>query len=272
MNNLLERALSGLVFITVIIGSIFWHPNVYAVVFGLIVGWSLLEFYTIVAKDEVSAGKWVGVLSGVFLFAGSFGYAQKIVGARIFIFLIPLYITLLVCRLYYKGSFSFRGGAYTIAGLVYIAVPLALCNGLVFPHLGQYTPWILAGFFILLWTNDTFAYLTGTLLGKHRLFERISPKKSWEGFFGGLFFTMAGAFLIAYLFPPELAHCHWIAMAVIVVVFGVFGDLLESLLKRNMGIKDSGRFLPGHGGILDRFDAVLLAAPMVYCYLALFAF
>ena len=127
------------------------------------------------------------------------------------------------------------------------------------------------GFFILLWANDTFAYLTGIIFGKHRLFERISPKKSWEGFFGGLVGTVVLSFLVAKLFPV-LPFYHWMAVAALIVVFGVYGDLIESLLKRNLKIKDSGHFLPGHGGILDRFDSVLLAAPMVYFYLKLVVF
>ncbi|MDR1866361.1 MAG: phosphatidate cytidylyltransferase [Bacteroidales bacterium] len=272
MNNLVKRALSGAVFVAVIIGSIMWHPYAYAGVFGVIVAWSLLEFYGIIAGDQTRADIVSGVLTGVFLFAGSFFYVQKAVDAGIFLLLVPLYVAFLICRIYRRGNFSFRGAAYIIMGVVYVALPFALCNRLVFPPPGQqYAPGILAGFFILLWTNDTFAYLTGIVLGKHRLFERISPKKSWEGFFGGLLFTVAGSFFVQRLFPLS-AGVHWTAIALVIVVFGVYGDLLESLLKRNMNMKDSGRFLPGHGGILDRFDAVLLAAPMVYTYLALFVF
>jgi len=161
---------------------------------------------------------------------------------------------------------------------VYIVLPLTLCNGLVFPSSEghfmdperKYVPDLLLGFFILLWVNDTFAYLTGIMFGKHRLFERISPKKSWEGFFGGLICTVALSLLVAQLFPIILPWYHWMAVAAIIVVFGVYGDLIESLLKRNLKIKDSGHFLPGHGGILDRFDSVLVSAPMVYFYLRVF--
>ena len=274
MSNIVKRALSGSVFVVCIIGSILWHPYVYAGVFLMVVVWSLLEFYDIVIKDRVHAGKLIGILSGAALFAASFFYAQGVVLGEVFLFFIPLIVFLFIGQLYSFDRYSARAGAYTLTGVGYIALPFALCNGLVFRSGNgqiEYIPDILLGFFILLWTNDTFAYLTGIMFGKHRLFERVSPKKSWEGFFGGLICTVAASLLIAGFFPV-LARYHWAAVAAIIVIFGVYGDLVESLLKRNLRIKDSGRFLPGHGGILDRFDSVLLAAPMVYFYLELFAF
>ena len=269
MSNLVKRTLSGAVFVAVIIGSILLHSYAYAGVMLVVIVWAMLEFYDILIKDRVHAGKYIGVLIGVALFATCFYYAQGIVSSNVFLFFIPLIVVLFISQLYLRNHYSFRAIAYTLTGVIYIALPLSLCNGLIFPFNSEYTPDILLGFFILLWTNDTFAYLTGITFGRHRLFERISPKKSWEGFFGGLICTVALSFLVAKLFPV-LPFYHWMAVAAIIVVFGVYGDLIESLLKRNLQIKDSGRFLPGHGGILDRFDAVLLAAPMVYFYLKLF--
>jgi phosphatidate cytidylyltransferase len=268
LTNIVTRALSGVVFIAVIIGSILLHPYAYAGVMTLVVVWAMLEYYDIVIKDRVRANKFMGVLTGVAVFAFSFFYVQNIVSGDLFLFLIPLTVLLFISRLYSAEQHSFRAGAYTIAGVVYIALPFALCNGLAFPA-GEYVPGILLGFFILLWINDTFAYLTGIMFGRHRLFERISPKKSWEGFFGGLICTIALSLPVSKLFPV-LPFYHWMAVAAIIVVFGVYGDLIESLLKRNLKIKDSGHFLPGHGGILDRFDSVLPAAPMVYFYLKVF--
>jgi len=234
----------------------------------VVVVWAMLEYYDIVIKDRVHANKFAGVPTGVAVFAAGFFYAQEMVSGNIFLFFIPLLVLLFISQLYSTYPYSFRAIAYTLSGVAYIALPLALCNGLAFPE-GQYERGILLGFFILLWANDTFAYLTGILFGKHRLFERISPKKSWEGFFGGLICTIALSLLVARLFPVFPNH-HWMAIAAIIVVFGVYGDLIESLLKRNLKIKDSGHFLPGHGGILDRFDSVLLAAPMVFFYLKMF--
>ena len=267
MSNLVTRTLSGAVFITVVIGSILLNQYAYSGMMVVVVVWAMLEYYHILMNGRVYANKIIGVLMGVAVFAAGFFYAQGIVSVfgNIFLFLIPALVFLFIRQLYSIDHFSFRAIAYTLSGIIYIALPFALCNGLAFPD-GHYERGILLGFFILLWANDTFAYLTGILFGKHRLFERISPKKSWEGFFGGLICTIALSLLVEHLFPI-LPFYHWMAIAAIIVVFGVYGDLIESLLKRNLKIKDSGHFLPGHGGILDRFDSVLLAAPMVFFYL-----
>jgi len=270
LSNIVTRTLSGTVFIAIVIGSVLLHPYVYAGMMLTVTVWSMLEYYDIVIKDRVRAGKFIGMLSGVLLFTACFFYAQGVVSGNVFLFFIPLLILIFISQLYSAYLFPFRTIAYTLTGVLYIALPFSLCNGLVFPD-GTYTPDILLGFFILLWTNDTFAYLTGIMFGRHRLFERISPKKSWEGFIGGLVCTVALSLLIA-RWLTVLSFFHWMAVAAIIVIFGVYGDLIESLLKRNLKIKDSGHFLPGHGGILDRFDSVLLAAPMVYFYLKLVVF
>ena len=279
MSNLVTRTISGAVFVAVIVGAILLHPYAYAGVMVVVVVWAMLEFHDVIAKEGIFTGKYFGALLGVTLFALSFFYAQGLITGKWFLIFIPLLTFLFINQLYSKNHHSFHVIALTLTGVVYIALPFALCNGLVFPSGdggflnpgSKYVPGILLGFFILLWTNDTFAYLTGIMFGKHRLFERISPKKSWEGFFGGLTGTVALSLLIARIFPI-LPFYHWMAVAVIIVVFGVYGDLIESLLKRNLNIKDSGHFLPGHGGILDRFDSVLLAAPMVFFYLKLLVF
>ena len=277
MSNLVTRTLSGAVFVAVVIGSILLHPYAYAGVMAVVVVWALLELNTIINKDNMHFDKFIGVFFGISLFASSFFYAQGLIAGKVFLLFIPLLTFLFISQLYYKNLHSFRSIANSITGVVYIALPFSLCNGLVFPSGdsgflnpdGKYVPDILLVFFILLWTNDTFAYLTGIMFGRHRLFERVSPKKSWEGFIGGLICTIALSLLVARCFPI-LPFYHWMAVAAIIVVFGVYGDLIESLLKRNLNIKDSGRFLPGHGGILDRFDSVLLAAPMVFFYLKMF--
>ena len=274
MSNIVKRTVSGAFFVAVVIGSILLHPYAYAGVMTVVVVWAMLEYYDIVISDRIRAGRVTGVLSGAALFTASFFYVQGIVSGDVFLFLIPAIIFLFISQLYSKNQKSFRDVTYIITGIVYVALPFALCNSLVFLSVdGQfrYSPDILLGFFILLWTNDTFAYLTGIIFGRRRLFERISPKKSWEGFFGGLICTVALSLPVARLFPV-LPFYHWMTVAAIIVIFGVYGDLIESLLKRNYKIKDSGRFLPGHGGILDRFDSVLLAAPVVYFYLKLVVF
>jgi len=275
--NLITRALSGAVFVAVIIGSILLHPYAYAGVMAVVVVWAIIELHNIINQERIRTGKYIGVFFGVTLFVISFFYAQRLITGKVFLLFIPLMTLLFISLLYAKKHHPFQALATTFISVVYIAAPFSLCNGLVFPSGesgflnpdGKYVPDILFGFFILLWTNDTFAYLTGIMFGRHRLFERISPKKSWEGFIGGLVCTIALSLLVAKWFPI-LPFYHWMAVAAIIVVFGVYGDLIESLLKRNLNIKDSGRFLPGHGGILDRFDSVLLAVPMVFFYLKMF--
>lgn len=279
MSNIITRTLSGAVFVAVVIGSVLLHPYAYAGMMVVVLAWAMYEFYNIIIKDKVYISKLIGILTGVTIFTAYFFYVQGMVSADVFLFFIPSLTLLFIIRLYSADQNSFRVIAHILTGIAYIALPFTLCNGFAFPYsdgnfqhtdVSKYVPDLLLGFFVLLWTNDTFAYLTGIMLGRRRLFERISPKKTWEGFMGGLIGTVALSLLMS-KWLTILPYYHWMAVAVIIVIFGVYGDLIESLLKRNLKIKDSGRFLPGHGGILDRFDSVLLAAPMVFFYLKLFA-
>jgi phosphatidate cytidylyltransferase len=157
-----------------------------------------------------------------------------------------------------------------LTGVFYIALPFGLLNYFYIPARlpGDVQYGVLFGFFLILWLNDTAAYLVGSAIGKHRLFERISPKKSWEGSVGGAVFALFTAWLLSGYFSAILLW-QWLVMAIIIVILGTLGDLVESMLKRNLGIKDSGNILPGHGGMLDRFDAVLLSAPVVYVFIVL---
>jgi phosphatidate cytidylyltransferase len=168
--------------------------------------------------------------------------------------------------------------AHTFFSILYTAAPFSLFPFAAFSHTGLeplvqmngvgFSPGIPVGFFLLLWTNDTGAYLVGSAIGKHRLFERISPKKSWEGFFGGMLLTLLVACLIgSWLGVADTTG--WMIIAVIISLAGTAGDLLESMLKRSLGLKDSGTILPGHGGFLDRFDSVVVSFPLVYLYIAL---
>jgi len=280
LSNIVKRSLSGAVFVAVVTGSILLGAYSCAVMLLVVIIWSMHEFYTIIAKDHVRTGTFTGLLVGVTVFAACFFYAQgeDYISDCLFLCLFPLVVLLFISRLYYKNNNSFRSIAYVLTGVVYISLPFSLFNFLMFPSGEAYKPDIMLGFFILLWANDTFAYLTGILFGKHRLFKRISPKKSWEGFFGGLICTVSLSLLINKFFALPTPQwmtwggLHWMVISAIIVVFGVYGDLTESLLKRNFKIKDSGRFLPGHGGILDRFDSVMLSVPVVFFYLKLFVY
>jgi len=158
-----------------------------------------------------------------------------------------------------------------LSGIVFVVIPLALLNLYLNPTTipGYHTPWLVLGMFVILWTHDTFAYLTGSMFGKHPLYKSISPKKSWEGTIGGFGFSIVAAYVIS-IFSPVLEMWQWIAIACVIVGFGTIGDLAESLLKRKAGVKDSGKLLPGHGGILDRFDSVLFVSPIIFILILLF--
>jgi phosphatidate cytidylyltransferase len=178
----------------------------------------------------------------------------------------------MAAELYRKKDKSVENIAVTIFSIVYLAIPLSLVNYLVFPEIfkeNTYTPKLLIALFILIWIYDSGAYLVGVSIGKHRLFERISPKKSWEGAIGGALIAMLAAWLISG-FIPEIKLIHWIAISILTVISSTFGDLTESLFKRLFGIKDSGTIFPGHGGVLDRFDSLFFAVPVIVMYLKLF--
>ena len=183
------------------------------------------------------------------------------------ILLLPL---MFICELFRKSATPIANIATTLMGVVYVAMPLSLL--LFIPLLlggGEWKPWTLLFYIFIIWANDVFAYLFGISFGKHRLFERISPKKSWEGFVGGLVGAMAMGYLAATIMGGD--HVEWIGMALIAAITGVFGDLVESLFKRSVDVKDSGQVIPGHGGWLDRFDALLLSVPFAFIYLVICA-
>jgi phosphatidate cytidylyltransferase len=177
-----------------------------------------------------------------------------------------LYVVLvLVSELFKQKPNALHNWAYFIMGQVYVALPFSLLNFILF--INDWQPLVLLSVFVTIWVNDTGAYLVGVTLGKHKLFERISPKKSWEGFIGGALFALLSGYIFSMLIP-QISLIQWLIFSEIVVVFGTLGDLIESLMKRTVDIKDSGNLIPGHGGLLDRFDSMLLAAPVVFIYLS----
>lgn len=227
---------------------------------------AMLEFYRHKKNEGFRVQKITALLVSVILFFLLHGYASGNIPAR-WLSLLLIFPPLMMTReLYLKNERAFDNLAATFYGIIYIAVPFSLLNLLVFPLDRLYTHELLAGIFILIMLNDTAAFIVGVHLGRHRLFERISPKKSWEGTIGGGVTVIIAAFFINEVFPV-LERTEWLVVALIVVIFGVYGDLVESLLKRRLGIKDSGSLLPGHGGILDRVDAWLFVIPVVWVYL-----
>lgn len=281
-NNFIQRAITGIIFVGVLIGCILGGPISFSLLFALITALTIHEFGVIISKQpDVEINKPICMLAGVFLFFG-FAYLGVMPGqTEILIPYLFLIIYLLVSELYLKKKNPLNNWAYAMMSQIYIALSFAMLNVLAYHSIGnegessnyqvQYNPILPLSIFIFTWINDTGAYCTGMLFGKHRLFERISPKKSWEGSIGGGVFSIIAAIVMAHYFP-FMPISIWIGLALTVVIFGTLGDLTESLLKRTIGIKDSGNILPGHGGMLDRFDSTLMAVPAAVVYLYIISF
>lgn len=273
MNNLITRSVTGFIFVLVIVGSVIANSLIFAILFLFVTILTQLEFYRIISKDARKTQVYTGIGAGIFLYGtlAASALGMGIPGINMIVLnFIPL-VLVFVMALYSGSSSPFSDIGVTLTGILYIALPFGLLNYFYLPALfsNEANYGLLLGFFLILWLNDTAAYLVGSAIGKHRLFERISPKKSWEGSIGGALLAISTAWLLSNFFTT-LMLWQWIAVAVIIVIFGTLGDLVESMLKRSLGIKDSGNILPGHGGMLDRFDAVLLAAPVVFVFIAVF--
>ena len=271
-NNFLKRTATSAVFVIVLMGGILWHPASFFVLFLAIVLLGLLEFYKITIKNQYKPQVVSGMILGLSIFTSIFLVASSVIGNQILMIYIPLVVVIFVIELFRNTKDPFANIAFTLFGAIYIAVPFGLLSYFVFnPQIGnEYNPYVLITYFILIWVNDSGAYIVGSSIGKHKLFERISPKKSWEGFIGGAIFSLLAAYIASLIFV-RIDLVHWLVISVITFTFGTLGDLFESLLKRAADVKDSGSILPGHGGILDRFDSLLLSAPIVFIYLKLVA-
>jgi len=279
MNNLVLRIITAIVGAAIMITGILW--NTITCYLTMLVLAIILQVEFLNTVQHLKSGKKnyteyvIVVLTGITLFVSTAGYnimvAQPFI---IFFFLFILFPCIIIYELFAGRENPFQNIGLNITSLVYVILPFSLLafigtNGDVSVYGvsgNEHQPWILLGYFFIVWSNDTFAYFTGKAFGKHKLFERISPNKTWEGFFGG----MVAGFLCAYLlsrFVDPLTPANWLLIALIIAVFGTLGDLTESMLKRSLQIKDSSTALPGHGGFLDRFDATLIAAPFVFFYL-----
>ncbi len=275
MKELVRRAITGILYVAVIISGICIHPLGFLALFGIITGYMLWEFYGLMGIFEQAKGKLIiSCLGGLYLFAAAFLYSNDLIGHEIFFPYLLFILYTLIAEMYDKQAVNpITNWGYIFLGQLYCAGPFALLNFIAAipdtPGQMLHTPLYVLAIFVFVWMNDTGAYLIGSLFGKHRLFERISPKKSWEGFIGGLVVT-ALVSQVFYYFVPEFSQATWLLFAVVVVIFATWGDLAESLLKRTLKIKDSGNCFPGHGGMLDRFDSILLATPAAYLFIELF--
>lgn len=269
MKDIYTRTLTGIVFLIVVIGSIILDPLAFFIVFSAFVTIGLKEFYALAnSSDNKKPGIEYYVFGIIIYFIiglSGLGYIDIRNTAIIFV----LFFLQIAIELFRKTNPNWKNIASSLTGYIYISIPFGLMNSFFYtgaidkPRIG-----ILIGVFVLIWTSDIFAYLTGSMFGKHKLFERISPKKTWEGTFGGLVFAVIAAYILS-IFVDQLSLTEWLILAVILVISGTIGDLVESLLKRNAGVKDSGTIFPGHGGVLDRFDAIIFAIPMVFVYINL---
>ena len=272
-NNFIQRAVTGVLFVIVLVGCILYSPLSFGILFTIISALSVHEFAQLVSKSsEVSINKTITALGGAYLFLALMSFCtQQSVGARVFLPYLGLLLYMMITELYLKKKNPTGNWAYSMLSQLYVALPFALLNVLAFqnsPETGSvtYNPILPLSIFVFIWLSDTGAYCVGSLIGKHRLFERISPKKSWEGSIGGGIFSIASSLGFAHFFP-FMPGWQWVGLAIVVVIFGTWGDLTESLMKRQLGIKDSGNILPGHGGLLDRFDSALMAIPAAVVYL-----
>ena len=276
MINVIKRIISGAVYIALIVGAILLldnSPVMYLLVFPLLIVLGMGEMVTM-AKNDGSQSWLVNIidmLGGVGLFVSFYMHYEGTTVQPRASWLLPIAIYLLLrplAKLYRTQQNAVHSLERSFFSLGYIALPVSLLNCIM----SITAPRLLLGMFIFIWLYDTGAYCFGMLFGRHRLFERISPKKSWEGVIGGIVASVAGAYITHYWFDeffqvPDLGT--WVGLSVIVAVFATFGDLVESLIKRTVGVKDSGSILPGHGGILDRIDSLLLVAPALRIYLLL---
>ena len=231
----------------------------------------LHEFQRLGIKEINFTKTLPGILAGFIIYSLFSLFALSYIDTIFLWIAIPIITVLASVHILTSKLESLRYIFVDLAGIFFVILPLALLNLYLNPTIipGYHTPWLVLGMFVILWTHDTFAYLTGSMFGKHPLYKSISPKKSWEGSIGGFGFSIVAAYIIS-IFSPILGMWQWIAIACVIAVFGTFGDLAESLLKRKAGVKDSGKLLPGHGGILDRFDSVLFVSPIIYILVLLF--
>jgi len=270
VSNLLKRSLWGILYVAIMMGGILIHPYAFALVFATVLFFTQYEFYAMVDEAGHKITRLPGTLMGVSYFLVTFAVANNLLPTAFNLLFIPIVLLIFIIELFRRNPNTLERSGITLLGFIYIAAPFSLMNFVVNTSVnGQsnvYYPWILAGVLFILWVNDSFAYLIGTQFGKHKMCPTISPAKSWEGLIGGAVFAVVMGILNAVIFQG-LSMLSWIVIALLTVSFGTLGDLFESKIKREIGAKDSGNILPGHGGFLDRLDSLLFAIPAVFLWL-----
>ncbi len=262
-----------------VLGGFWLHPISFFITGLVIVIGTQYEYYLLIRNTGIKPQMVAGMITGAVAYIISTLIAAELIPLKMFLVLIPLMIVIIVFELYRKQEKPFDSLAHTFFSVLYTALPFSMFPFSAFSHQGlgtllpnratAFSPGIVVGFFLLLWAFDAGAYLIGISFGRHRLMERISPKKSWEGFIGGAII----AALVALLLSDWLGvvnRYNWIIISLIISIAGTYGDLAESMFKRSIGVKDSGTIMPGHGGFLDRFDSAVLSFPLVFLFISLF--
>lgn len=272
MSNSMVRALSGTGFVLVMLACLLLSEYSFGVLFLLLMVGMMIEFYRMTMGDSYLVARIFAIAGAVSLFVLLFfnvGFGMPL--KYISLVLVPIFLVM-INSLYVKDKSEFGRFSNIYTALLYIAAPMALSNLIVFQH-GHFSGVLLVCFFIIIWASDIGAYTFGVYLGKRfpkKLFETISPKKTWIGYWGGLFLSVVASCILYYSGFMQFPLIHCIVLAVVMHVAGVWGDLFESQWKRFYNVKDSGDVIPGHGGLLDRFDSTLMAMPIGAIYLAIF--
>lgn len=270
MNNFFKRTLTAGAFVAVLLGCTFYNQLSFSILFLVVAVLGLLEFYSLAEKANAKPLKIIGTTIGALFFITNSLVCMNLVNMQVLLLFIPILFVVFLVELFLEKDNPFANIAFTVLGIFYVALPFSLLN-YILTYSGTYSYQLLFGIFFILWSNDSGAYLAGVTMGKHKIFPRVSPKKSWEGSIGG---TIA-SFIVAYIISGWYTSIHfidWMVIAAILVIMGTLGDFVESLFKRSVNIKDSGNILPGHGGILDRFDSLIMAIPFVFAYLFVIKF
>jgi phosphatidate cytidylyltransferase len=267
------RALTGTIFVAILVSCIWFSPYFLGVLFAVISVIGLIEFYNLSEKYEIHPQRTLGIIAGLFVFY--YFFQRNLLPSQLFKESFLSIILLMVCLIYIVELFRkkekpFLNISTTIFGIIYVVIPFSFLIEL--GHFkNDYEPKFILGIFLLIWCNDTFAYIVGSLIGKRKLLLRISPGKTWEGFFGGGLFTLVLAWFLVDLLPLpffwRITRIDWLVIGLIIFTIGTLGDLIESMFKRSTGVKDSGKIMAGHGGVLDRFDSLTLSVPFIYGYL-----